>query len=184
MSEQYLGQIVMLGFDFAPVNTALCDGQLLPISQYDALYQLLGTTYGGDGVTTFALPNLQGNVPVHQGQGNGLSSYVIGQRAGDSTITVSLNQLPSHSHAFSVSTSTATNSSPSPFASVMPAQPTAPGASAYAVSQTGYPVLAPQIMNSNSLTTAGGSLPHNNMMPTLFITFAIVVVGGIYPSQS
>jgi len=184
MSSPYLSQILMFGGNFAPKNYALCNGQLLAINQNQALFALLGTTYGGDGVTTFALPNLQGNVPVHQGQGNGLSNYVIGQSSGASTVTLNSNQLPSHSHAFSVSTSTATNSSPSPFASVMPAQPTAPGASAYAVSQTGYPVLAPQIMNSNSLTTAGGSLPHNNMMPTLFITFAIVVVGGIYPSQS
>jgi microcystin-dependent protein len=180
MSTPYLGQIVMLGFDFAPVNTALCDGQLLPISQNNELFQLLGTTYGGDGTTTFALPNLQGNVPVHQGQGSDLSNYVIGQSSGASTVTLNSNQLPSHSHAFSVSTSTATNSSP--FSGVMPAQPTAPGASAYAVSQSGYPALAPQTMNS--LAAAGGSLPHNNMMPTLFITFAIVMAGGIFPSEN
>jgi microcystin-dependent protein len=179
MSEQYLGQIVMLGFDFAPLNTALCDGQLLPISQYTALFQLLGTTYGGDGTSTFALPNLQGNVPVHQGQGSGLSNYPIGRTGGASTVTLNSSQLPSHSHGFSVSTSTATNASP--FSGVMPAQPTAPGASAYAVSQTGYPSLAAQTMNS--LVTAGSSLPHNNMMPTLFITFAIVVLGGIFPSE-
>src|ERR1700722_14185068 len=179
MSNLFLGQIVMLGFNFAPVGTLLCDGQLLPISQYSALFELLGTTYGGNGTTTFALPNLQGNVPVHQGQGNGLSNYVIGQSSGASTVTLNSNQLPSHSHAFSVSTSTATNSSP--FTNVMPAQPTAPGASAYAVSQTGYPSLAAQTMNS--LVTAGSSLPHNKMMPTLFITFAIVVTGGVFPSR-
>ena len=180
MSNLFLGQIVMLGFNFAPAGTMLCDGQLLPISQYNSLFELLGTTYGGDGVTNFALPNLQGNVPVHQGQGNGLSSYVIGQSSGASTVTLNSNQLPSHSHAFSVSTSTATNSSP--FSGVMPAQPTAPGASAYAVSQTGY--LSPVAQTMNSLVTAGGSQPHNNMMPTLFINFAIVVTGGIFPSRN
>jgi microcystin-dependent protein len=179
MSNLFVGQIVMAGFNFAPRGTALCDGQILPISQNAALFSLLGTQYGGNGTSTFALPNLQGSVPVHQGQGSGLSPYDIGQSGGASTITLNTNELPGHSHVFSVNTSAATAASPS--GATMPAKPTAANASAYAVSQSGYPSLAAQTMNS--LASSGGGGSHNNMMPTLFITFVITLTG-IYPSRN
>jgi microcystin-dependent protein len=179
MSNLFLGQIVMAGFNFAPQGTALCNGQILPISQNTALFSLLGTFYGGNGTNTFALPNLQGSVPVHQGQSPGLSPYEVGQSGGTSTITLDTAELPSHSHLFSVNTSVATAASPS--GATMPAQPTAPGASAYAVSQSGYPSLAAQTMNS--LASSGGGAAHNNMMPTLFITFVITLTG-IFPSRN
>jgi microcystin-dependent protein len=179
MSDLFLGQIVMVPFNFAPIDTAFCDGQLLPISQYVALFSLLGTFYGGDGISTFALPNLQGSVPVNQGQGNGLSFYDIGQSGGASTITLNTTELPNHSHLFSVNTSAATAASPSE--AMMPARPTAANASAYAVSQSGYPALAAQTMNS--LATSGGGAAHNNMMPTLFINF-VITLQGIFPPRN
>jgi microcystin-dependent protein len=179
MSNLFVGQIVMAGFNFAPRGTAMCDGQLLSISQNTALFSLLGTFYGGDGRSTFALPNLQGSVPVHQGQGPGLSLYEIGQSGGASSITLYTAELPNHSHLFSVNTNAATAASPS--GATMPARPTAANASAYAVSQSGYPALAAQTMNT--LATSGGGAAHNNMMPTLFITF-VIVLQGVYPARN
>jgi microcystin-dependent protein len=179
MSNLYLGQIVMAGFNFAPSGTAFCNGEILQISQNTALFGLIGTNYGGDGVNTFALPNLQGCIPVHQGEGPGLSFYDLGQSAGTSTVTLSTTEIPLHSHSFSVGTNTATT--PSPSGGVIPAQPTAPGASAYAMNQSGYPSLAMQAMSSLTISGSGGA--HNNMMPTLFITFIITLIG-IFPSRS
>ena len=98
MSEPFIGQIQPFAFNFAPRNWALCDGQLLPISQNTALFSLIGTTYGGDGRTTFGLPDLRGRVPIHQGHGPGLSSYVIGQTGGSATNTLTQAQMPSHTH--------------------------------------------------------------------------------------
>jgi microcystin-dependent protein len=99
MSEPYLGQVIAVGFNFAPVNWALCQGQLLPISQYTALFQLLGTTYGGDGVSTFGLPDLRGRAALGMGQGSGLQSYVLGQLGGVESVTLTANQFAGHTHA-------------------------------------------------------------------------------------
>jgi microcystin-dependent protein len=179
MSTPFLGQIVMFGGNFAPKGFALCNGQLLAISQNTALFSLLGTFYGGNGTSTFALPNLQGSVPVHMGTGPGLSPYSIGEFGGTQNVTVTAATMPSHSHVFNASTANATGPSPS---GLVPAKPTAANAAAYAVSQSApYPALAPQTMNSSSV--AGGSQPHNNMMPTLFITF-IIALTGIFPARN
>ena len=179
MSTPFLGQLVMFGGNFAPKGFALCNGQVMSISQNTALFSLLGTTYGGNGTTTFALPNLQGNVPVNVGQGPGLSPYVLGQTGGAQNVTVTALTMPAHSHVFNASTANATSPSPS---GRVPAKPTAASATAYAVSQSApYPALAPQIMNSSSVV--GGGQPHNNMMPTLFITFIIALVG-IFPART
>src|SRR5271155_3610803 len=98
MAEAFLGEIRMFGFTFVPQGWAMCNGQLLPISQNTALFSLLGTTYGGDGVSTFALPNLQSRVPIHQGQGTSLSPYVPGQTGGAESVTLTLSQIPAHFH--------------------------------------------------------------------------------------
>jgi microcystin-dependent protein len=176
MVQPFLGQMLMFGGNFPPKGTAFCNGQLLQIAQNQALFSLLGTFYGGNGTATFALPNLQGSVPVHMGQGPGLSQYQLGETGGTQNVTVNANQMPAHSHVFNASTVSAT--SPSPTGRV-PAKPTAANAAAYAVSQTAPP-LAPQVMNQSAV--AGGSQPHNNMMPTLFISFVIAMVG-IFPAR-
>jgi microcystin-dependent protein len=179
MSTPFLGQLVMFGGNFAPSGYALCNGQIMQISQNTALFSLLGTSYGGNGTSTFALPNLQGSVPVHMGQGPGLSPYSIGQSGGTQNVTVTASAMPAHSHVFNVSTANATSPSPS---GRVPAKPTVANAAAYAVSQSS-PALAPQVMNPQSCSIVGGSVPHNNMMPTLFITF-IIALTGIFPSRN
>jgi microcystin-dependent protein len=181
MVQPFLGQMLMFGGNFPPKGTAFCNGQVLAISQNTALFSLLGTFYGGNGTSTFALPNLQGSVPVHVGQGPGLSPYVLGQTGGTPTVTLITSQLPAHTHVFSASTVNANSPSPS---GRVPAKPTAANASAYAVSQSSpYPALAPQTMNPQSCGLTGGNQPHNNMMPTLFITFIIALVG-IFPARN
>src|SRR5215831_359601 len=109
MSNAFLGQITMFGGNFAPRNTALCNGQTLPIAQNQALFALLGTTYGGNGQTTFALPNLQSQLPVHQGQGAGLSSYSLGQTGGTSNVTIDQTTMPTHNHTFNATTADGTS---------------------------------------------------------------------------
>jgi microcystin-dependent protein len=177
MAQPFLGQMLMFCGNFAPAGTAFCNGQLMAISQNEALFSLLGTTYGGDGRTTYSLPNLQGSVPVHMGQGPGLSQYVLGETGGTQNVTINANQIPAHSHVFNASTVNATSPSPT---GRLPAKPTAPNAAAYAVGQTAPP-LAAQVMNQSAVT--GGSQPHNNMMPTLFISF-VIVLQGIFPSRN
>ncbi len=181
MAQPFLGQILMFCGNFAPLGTAFCNGQIMSIAQNQALFSLLGTQYGGDGMTTFALPNLQGSVPVHMGQGIGLSPYNIGQLGGTQTVTLGASQMPGHSHVFSASTVNATSPSPS---GRVPAKPTVANAAAYAVNQPSpNPALGSQIMNSQSCSIVGGSVAHNNMMPTLFISF-IIALQGIFPARN
>lgn len=169
MAEPYIGEIRMVGFNFAPEGWAFCDGQLLAISQNDALFNLIGTTYGGDGQSTFALPNLQGRLPVHQGTDTSGNSYVLGQQAGAETITLTTNQMPVHSHA-ATDTSRGTLLSPT-------------NAIWAGTSQHTYSTAAPTgDMNAAAVGTAGGSQPHDNMPPFLAINF-IISLFGIFPSQ-
>ena len=119
--EPFLGEIRMFGFDFAPQGWALCNGQLLPINQNQALFSLLGNMYGGNGTTTFALPNLQSRVPIHQGQGAGLSAYVVGQAGGAETVTLAAAQMPAHAHPVKASSNTAGSTKPRVDSSKMPA---------------------------------------------------------------
>jgi microcystin-dependent protein len=165
MSDPYIGEIRMFGGNFAPVGWLLCQGQLLPISQYDVLFNLIGTTYGGDGQNTFALPNLASRLPVHQGSG-----YVLGQMAGVETVTLNRNQMPVHTHQ-PVGTQTAQGQSPS---------------NSYWANNTNLPysVAAPSAaMAPNALSNAGGNQPHENMSPYLAINF-IIATEGIYPSPN
>jgi len=163
----------MFGGSFAPAGWMFCAGQLLPISEYETLFNLIGTTYGGDGQETFALPDLQGRVPVHQGQGPGISqSYQIGEKAGVETVTLSTQQIPVHNHAFIASIAAASATDPTN----------------QVVAQTSQIHLftedvANKQMNANSLTPAGGSQPHEKMQPYLTITFIFSLFGG-FPSPT
>lgn len=172
MSDQYLGEIRMFAGNFAPYGWALCNGQTLAISQNTALFSLIGTYYGGDGVTTFQLPNLQSRVPIHQGQGLGLSPYNIGQIGGFENVTLSTQQMPQHNHGVNVlGLNAATNKA----------------AGGYLADSTGgnvYTTSNPNnTLNTNAITYAGSSQPHNNIQPYLCITF-IIALQGIYPSRN
>jgi microcystin-dependent protein len=172
MSEPFVGEIRMFGFGFAPQGWALCNGQLLPIDQNQALFSLLGTTYGGDGRTTFALPDLQSRVPVGQGQSPGLSSYAEGQAGGAETVTLAATQLPGHTHPVKASSSTADSDQPE-------GRTLARSASH---SYTAKPD-ASTVMNVDMLGDAGGSQPHDNIQPYLAVNFCIALIG-IFPSRS
>lgn len=171
MSTPYIGEIRMVGFNFAPQGWATCDGQIIPISQNDTLFNLIGTTYGGDGQETFALPNLQSRVPLHQGQGPGLSSYIIGQAAGVESVTLTTNQIPAHSHLAQAQTGAGNQASPSN--------------GVWADSGQGVYAAGPAAlaMKNNIVGAAGGSQPHDNMMPYAVINFVISLFG-VFPTQS
>ena len=161
----------MFAGNFAPRGWAFCDGQLLAVSQNDALFSLLGTIYGGDGQTTFGLPDMRGRIPIHAGTGPGLSPRRLGAKGGQESVTVTINQLPSHGHAIQVSTAAGTQNSPDgEFLGASPSvrifRPGAPNAT----------------LNVASITNVGGSQSHSNMMPTLCVHF-IIALFGIYPSR-
>jgi microcystin-dependent protein len=168
VADPFVGEIRMFGGNFAPAGWAFCNGQMLPISEYEVLFNLIGTTYGGDGQSTFALPNLQGRVPVHQGSG-----FTPGTVAGAESVTLTQNQLPLHSHGFTASTNPGAQTNP-----VGNTVATIVAGSAY-LEGTATTALAPA-----SITSApGGNQPHTNMQPYLCISF-IISLFGIYPSQS
>jgi microcystin-dependent protein len=171
MSDQFLAEIRIFPFNFAPRGWAQCNGQLLAISQNTALFSLIGTFYGGNGTSTFALPNFQGNVPVHQGTGVGLSSYTVGETGGSPTVTLLPNQVPGHSHSFS-----GDPNSKKELTSVSNAAP--------AGATSAYSTAAPNTtMAANMLVPAGGSQPHDNMQPYLTLNFCIATTG-IFPSRN
>jgi len=182
MSEAYLGQITMFAGNFAPKGTAFCNGQILSINQNQALFALLGTQYGGNGTTTFALPDLRSRLTVHQGQGPGLSPYVIGQLGGTETVTLTQSTIPAHTHLFNATTANASATAIS--AATLPAKPTGSSGAFYAVSQGApNPALVPQTLAAFSCGLTGGSQPHSNLMPSLCITFVISLVG-VFPSRN
>ena len=170
MSDPFVAEIRIFGFNFAPIGWAFCDGQILPISQNTALFSLLGTTYGGDGKSTFALPDMQGNTPMMWGQGSGLSLYDLGQMSGSETVTLLVSEIPLHTHSMS-----GVEDDPS---FKTPANMFLAGGnqmyqtSGAATGQAAFQALAP----------AGGSLPHNNMMPYLTLNFCIALQG-IFPPR-
>lgn len=177
MSTPYVGEIRMFGFGNrgAPNGWQACDGSLLPIAEYEVLYTLLGTTYGGDGVNTFAVPDLRGRLPIHQGTGPGLSNYVIGQRAGTETVTVLATQMPAHTHTLAATTGAA--GAVTPGNTLLPG--TVSGDSFYVSDVAGATALP---MSPQSTSLGGGSQPHENCMPTLTVQFCIAWAG-IFPSQ-
>lgn len=175
MSECYLGEIRHFGFPRIPTGWHLCDGSLLAIAEYDALYTLLGTTYGGDGVTSFGLPDLRGQTPLHQGNGAGLTPRVPGQSGGQETVTLTTSQIPPHTHSWNVTQGPASTATPAPNVTLA-----APETDAiYLTDTTGYVAypLAP-----TSVQPSGGSQPHENMMPTLAVNICIALYG-IWPQQ-
>jgi microcystin-dependent protein len=177
MSDPFLGEIRLVGFSFAPQGWAFCDGQLLSISQNTALFSLLGTYYGGDGVNTFALPDLRGRVPVNQGQGPGLSSYNIGQSTGAEWVTLITSQIPAHSHAVSANSTSGSVENPIGNFTAAITDPNS-GASINAFASTSNGT-----MNQGVIGLAGGNQPHPNLQPLLCVNF-IIAVQGIYPSRN
>ena len=167
MAESYIGEIRMFGGNFAPAGWMFCEGQLLPISENDALFALIGNTYGGDGQTTFALPDLRGRIPIHQG-----NSFVPGQSGGAETVTLTSTQIPSHSHPLLASGSVANE--PNPAGNVLGES------SAVSHYHPANPVAA---MAPAAITQVGGGQPHDNVQPFLCVNF-IISMFGIFPSQT
>ena len=174
MADQFVGEIRVVGFNFAPVGWALCNGQILPISQNTALFSLLGTFYGGDGKSNFALPNLQGNAPMHWGSGAGLSQRFIGETGGETAVTLLTSEMPSHSH---VPQAGAASNAAAPGTGVIFGGGGHGKAPAYA------PPGSPLPMNDSAVGAAGGGQPHNNMPPYLTLNF-IIALQGIFPSRA
>ena len=170
MSEPFVGEIRMFAGNFAPRGWAFCDGQLLAVSQNDALFSLLGTIYGGDGRTTFGLPDLRGRIPIHAGQGPGLSERRLGSKAGAENVTLTVNQLPSHRHDWRASTDLAST------------RDTANAVLGQSVPDIYTTRSAPINLNSATVGNVGGSRSHTNLMPFLCVHFIIALVG-IYPSR-
>jgi microcystin-dependent protein len=173
MSDQFVAEIRIFPFNFPPTGWAFCNGQLMPISQNTALFSLLGTTYGGDGKATFALPDLQGSVPMQPGQGQGLSLRDLGEMSGVESITLLQSEIPMHTHVLRASPEPGDNSVPSPNMALC----TSAGAFAYV---GGSPNLAPAAIQE--LPQAGGGLPHNNMQPYLTLNFCLALQG-IFPPR-
>ncbi|WP_286265888.1 phage tail protein [Thalassotalea atypica] len=170
MSEPFVGEIRMFAGNFAPRSWSFCDGQLLAVSQNDALFSLFGTIYGGDGRTTFGLPDLRGRIPIHAGSGPGLSTRRLGAKAGSENVSLDSNTVGAHSHGFLASTSAAGDGSPAGNTTATPS-----GANIYG---TGAAVA----MSGNSVAATGTGNPHTNLMPTLCVHF-IVALFGVYPSR-
>jgi len=169
MSQPFIGQLLLVGFNFPPSGWATCNGALQSIAENSTLFNLIGTTYGGDGQQTYALPNLQSRIPIHQGS-NGVSTYVIGQTGGVENVTITLNQFPTHTHALQGSSGAASSN--------VPTGNTLGGVSAYTTA-------APNIAMNNATIgfSGGGSQPHNNLQPYLALNWVISLFG-IYPSQN
>jgi microcystin-dependent protein len=177
VSQQYVGEIRLFAFQRIPDSWVACNGQSLPISSYDVLFSLIGTTYGGDGVSTFNVPDLRGRVPISQGNGPGLTPRVLGQNAGEENHTLREQEMPSHSHALLSTTNPGTTPTPGPTVHLATSSYAAHNLYAPQANVPSYGVMAA------SVAPNGSSVPHNNMMPTLTANYCIAVYG-IYPSQS
>lgn len=174
MADPFVAEIRIFPFNFAPKGWAWCDGQLMPLSQNTALFSLLGTTYGGDGKSTFALPDLEGRAPMHPGQGPGLSLHDLGETGGSETVTLLESEIPAHSHALMATTQAANQATPI-------------GNSLAKTTGTFSPYLPPAgaplaNMSPNALPPAGGDQPHNNLMPYLTFYFCIALQG-VFPPR-
>lgn len=174
MADPFVAEIRIFPFNFAPRGWAWCDGQLLPLSQNTALFSLLGTTYGGNGKSNFALPDLQGRAPMHPGQGPGLSLHDLGETGGSETVSLLESEIPAHSHAVMGRTAPATLLAPDPSATLARSV----DGSIYKTTTTNL-----VMMNGNSLAPAGGDAPHNNLMPYLTFYFCIALQG-VFPPRT
>ncbi|HWA92344.1 MAG TPA: tail fiber protein [Rhizomicrobium sp.] len=182
MSQPYVGQILMFAGTFAPAGWMQCQGQLIPISENDTLFNLIGTTYGGDGQETFGVPDLQGRIPIHQGTGGGLSTYVVGQAAGVESVTLNTNQIPSHNHLVLVNVGNAGNSQTSPGPSVILADAQV-GGSNIPNPWAPYNSGAQTLLKAGTVGNTGGSQPHENIQPILTVTMCLSLFG-VYPSPT
>lgn len=176
MSYPYVGEIRLFGFPRIPTGWLACDGRLYSIAEYQVLYTLIGTNYGGDGVNTFAVPDLRGRLPVNQGQGPGLSNYVLGQSSGAEQVTLLITQIPGHSHSIVANTTNATSNTPSPSVQLG----ALPSDTMYATDVTG---ISPTMLNAIAIGVGGQTQAHSNLMPTLTASFCIAAEG-IFPSQN
>jgi len=170
--DPFVAEIRIFPFNFAPKGWAFCDGQILPLSQNTALFSLLGTTYGGDGKSNFALPNMQGNAPMHPGQGSGLSLHDLGETGGSDTVTLLESEIPQHSHALQ--------------ALAPPPNRTSPVGNSFARASAGTPygtTTTPVAMSDDTVAPSGGDQSHNNLMPYLALNFCIALQG-VYPSRT
>ena len=181
MSNAIIGEIRLFAGNYAPRGWVFCDGRQLSIANYNAFYALIGTTYGGDGITTFAVPDLRSRVPISQGQGTGLSNYAMGEAGGVEQVSLDAAAMPAHQHALNATGATGT--SPAPGNTVVLATPVETGVatSLYVVPGTSAVNLAPMAPQSIGMT--GGSLPHDNMMPTQAINY-IIACEGLFPSRN
>lgn len=173
--DPFVAEIRIFPFNFAPKGWAFCNGQLLPLSQNTALFSLLGTTYGGNGKSNFALPDLQGRAPMHPGQGPGLSLHDLGETGGSETVSLLQSEIPSHAHVLRASSDVADNNAPG---GRMVAKPPGRGANLYTTAAS--PVVP---MNASGLAPAGGDAPHNNLQPYLTLNFCIALQG-VYPPRT
>lgn len=174
MADPFVAEIRIFPFNFAPKGWAFCNGQLLPISQNTALFSLLGTYYGGDGKSTFALPDMQGNAPIHAGQGAGLSEYFLGQLSGTTDVALLISEIPLHPHTLQAFATPADLKEPQAGAVLTRTQ----NGALYNTTISNFVTMAPQ-----ALTPTGGSLPHNNMMPYLTLNFCIALQG-VFPPRT
>jgi microcystin-dependent protein len=170
-SQPFLGQVIPVPYNFAPQGWALCNGQILAISQFTALFSLLGTNFGGNGTSTFGLPNLQGSTAICAGQGTGLSNYSVGQSAGSDSVTLTLNQLASHTHGALAFGRAADTNAPSGADWAKPVTDTPYGNS-----------MPPGAMSAAATSSAGGGQPHENRQPFLVLNY-IIALQGIFPAR-
>lgn len=173
--DPFVAEIRIFPFNFAPKGWAFCDGQILPLSQNTALFSLLGTTYGGDGKSNFALPNMQGNAPMHPGQGPGLSLHDLGETGGSDTVSLLESEIPSHSHQMTAQAN--------PGSVKLPGPSVALARSGGAAANTYGPASALVNMADQTIAPAGGDQPHNNMQPYLTLNFCIALQG-VYPPRT
>ena len=174
MSEAFVAEIRILGFNFPPSGWAFCNGQVLPIAQNTALFSLLGTTYGGNGQSTFALPNLQGSAAMHPGQGPGLTNHFLGEVGGSATVSLQPGELPSHGHSMNVAATTDAIADRSNAAGNVLAKPLDSSYAATGINTTMHPA---------STSVAGAAAPHNNMQPYQVLNFSIALIG-IFPARN
>ncbi|MGD0830538.1 MAG: tail fiber protein [Terracidiphilus sp.] len=171
MSDQYVGEVRLVGFNFAPIDWQICNGALLAISEYAPLFNLIGTYYGGDGQSTFGLPNLQGRIPIHQGTGTSGTTYVIGQTGGVESVTINASSYPAHNHSLFASTASGNSAAPT-------GKVAGGGLNVYTNLAPDNAML-PQMVGYNG----GGNQPHNNLQPLLTLNW-IIALYGVYPSQN
>jgi microcystin-dependent protein len=181
MSDPFIGEIRTFGGNFAPKGWALCQGQLLAINQNQALFSLLGTTFGGNGMQNFALPNLQGRLPIGQGQGPGLTNRTLGEVGGSEAVTLLLTNLPTHSHMLNATKTPVSSASVGP--TLLTGAPTATNTKFYALPSQTPPPPTPFNLAGAACGISGQSQAHSNLMPSLCVTF-IIALQGIFPSRN